>query len=196
MKKFVIATSVLAFMAVSDAAMADNNNPALNFSDAPSHPFRIGFGLDAGVPSGLGIGVVVHPKADWISAEASFTFALAPGGRLALQLDPIAAAAPKLPIGLFADVQGGFAQQGNIPGQANFPMVGYDYFNTYLGLRLGKASGFQWVLEGGPTYIHINTNNFQSFVNQQSNVGLSLGNPSLSGWAIPTFMTGFRVVFP
>lgn len=170
---------------------------SLNASAEESkHPLRVGFGMDLGVPSGAALGVVVHPKVDWASVQLSLTHnVLAFGGRASLKLDPLALK-PNLPIGLFADVQGGFAAQGNIPGHSDLPSVGYDYLNLYGGLRLGKPNGFHWNFEVGPTYMHISTDNFQSALKSGNVPGLSVGNPTVNGWLIPTFVTGFEVVWP
>ena len=95
-------------------------------------------------------------------------------------------------VGLFFDLQGGFAARETFKGDV--PAFGYDYLNTYLGLRLGKASGFHWNVEVGPTYMHVNTSNFASITG--ANSSLTLGNPTVNGWIFPTFETGFGVVFP
>lgn len=178
----------LALLCVSGIASAD---PLFG----GNHPLRLGFGADVGVPSGASLGLVVHPKQDWFSVSPSLTYnGLAFGGRLALKLDPLALL-PNLPIGLFGDVQGGFAGEGNIPGHSDLPGLRYDYLNLYGGLRLGKPNGFHWNFEAGPTYMHINTNNFQSIFGSNAN-GLTIGNPTVNGWIVPTFVTGFEVVWP
>lgn len=160
------------------------------------HPLRLGFGMDIGVPSGGALGLVVHPKLDWVSASAAVTYnGLAPGGRLAVKLDPLALL-PNCWVGLFADLQGGFAGQGTIPGHSDLPSVGYDYFNAYGGLRLGKPNGFHWNFEVGPTYMHVATSNFQSVLSNTGASSLVVGNPTVDGWFVPTFMTGFEVVWP
>lgn len=161
--------------------------------EKPSHPFRIGFGADIGVPSGFALGVVVHPTIDWVSLQASLTNNYVGwGGRLSAKLDPFAMR-KRLAIGLFLDLQGGFAGQGSIPGHSDLPSFGYDYMNFYGGLRLGTPNGFHWNLEIGPTYMHVATSNFQSVV---KNDNVVIGNPVVEGWVLPTFITGFEVVFP
>lgn len=179
------------------AATPTQNAPA-PLPPAPRHVLRLGFGADLGVPSGLAIGLVVHPMVDWVSLQASFTETyVAPGGRLSVKLDPFALM-PRLAIGLFADFQGGFAAREGLPA-SNLPAVGYDYFNAYLGLRLGRPNGFNWVIELGPTYMHVNTDGFQSVISQSGNSnlnGLTVNNPTVNGWMVPTFVTGFSVVWP
>lgn len=187
MKKFFVTAltllSMMVIMSVSAVVAADD------------HPFRLGFGMDVGVPSGGAVGVVVNPKLDWVRLQASLTYDyLAFGGRGSLQLDPFALL-PNCPIGLFADVQGGFQPTATIPGHSDLPGIGFDYLNTYAGLRLGKPNGFHWNFEAGPTYMHISTSNFQSVLSG-TNVGqLKLGNPTVDGWMVPTFKTGFTMVW-
>lgn len=182
MKKFfVVAFTLLSMMAVSAVAAADD------------HPVRIGAGLDVGLPSGGALEVTLHPKADWVRVSAALTYNyLSFGGRASLQLDPMALL-PKLPIGVYADVQGGFSPEASIPGHSDLPQVGYDYLNLYGALRFGTARGFHWNLMAGPTYMHISTNNFQSVLSNSGASGLKIGNPTVDGWIVPTFITGFEI---
>lgn len=168
---------------------------ALMCGAASADPVRVGFGSDLGVPSGYSLGVVVHPATDMLSVQPSLTYnGLGWGGRLALKFDPMARAR-NLPVGLFLDLQGGVAASGTVPGhRTDAPSVGYDYINTYLGLRLGKAQNFHWNFEVGPSYMHVATGNFQSVVG--SNNGFAIGNPTANVWLLPTFVTGFEVVWP
>src|SRR5208337_1881688 len=138
-------------------------------SPPDAHPWRLGFGMDLGLPSGIALGFVVHPKTDALSLEASFTEnVLSPGGRLSLRMDPFALL-PRLPIALYADLQAGFAGRGSIPGHsADLPSFSYEYVNFYGGLRLGRAKNFNWFFEAGPTYMAINTGNFQTLVNNNT----------------------------
>jgi hypothetical protein len=172
---------------------------ATTTSVASADPFRAGFGMDVGVPSGGAVGLVINPGLDWMRLQGSLTYDyLSFGGRGSLQLDPLALL-PNCPIGLFADVQGGWQPQASIPGRSDLPSVGFDYLNLYGGLRLGKPNGFHWNFLIGPTYMHITTSNFQSILNQvnSSNLnGLVVGNPTVNGWLVPTFETGFTVVWP
>ena len=191
MRKALFTGLAIALVCVTATASAD---PLFG----GDHPLRLGFGMDVGVPSGASLGLVVHPKQDWISVQPSLTYnGLAFGGRLALKLDPMALINKgNLPIGLFADAQGGFAGEGTIPGHSDLPGIGYDYLNLYGGLRLGKPNGFHWNFEVGPTYMHASTNNFQSLLKSSGTSGLTVGNPTVNGWLIPTFVTGFEVVWP
>lgn len=160
------------------------------------HKFRAGFGMDIGVPSGAAVSFVVHPKVDWASVSLGMTYnALALGGRVSLKLDPIAYLAPRFPIGLILDEQGGITGQGTIPGHSDLPSIGYTYLNLYGGLRFGKPNNFHWLLEAGPTYINATSGNFQATVNNNGGQGVTVGNPSVSGWIAPTFVTGFEVVW-
>jgi hypothetical protein len=163
------------------------------------HVFRGGFGMDVGVPSGVGIGFVFNPWIDWARVNISFQEnVLSPGVRGSLQLDPFALL-PKLPVGLFADFQYGFFPQGTVPGHsADLPSVGYTYESILGGLRLGKPNSFHWNFEFGASHMDISTGNFQSAVAKNGgNFGsLVLGNPSASGWITPSFTTGFCVTWP
>lgn len=163
------------------------------------HVFRGGFGMDVGVPSGVGIGFVFNPWIDWARINLSFQEnVLSPGIRGSLQLDPFALL-PKLPVGLFADFQYGFFPQGTVPGHsADLPSVGYTYESILGGLRLGKPNSFHWNFEFGASHMDITTGNFQSVVakNGGSLGNLVLGNPTASGWIAPSFVTGFGVVWP
>src|SRR5208282_253043 len=117
MKKFIAASVLFAAVSVGGAASAD--------------PLRLGGGMDVGVPSGAAVGIVMNPGLDWVRLQASVTYDyLSFGGRGSLQLDPLAVF-PKLPIGLFADVQGGFQPMAAIPGHTDLPSVGLDYVNLY-----------------------------------------------------------------
>lgn len=195
MKSFMFG-SIVALLALSSAvASADNEyHPDISQSLHPSTPVRVGFGADFGVPSGAALGVVVNPKLDWLRLQASLTYNyLTFGGRGSVQLDPMALL-PNLPVGVFGDLQGGFFPTVTIPGHSDLPGIGYDYANLYLGLRLGKPNGFHWNFEGGESYMHVNTSNFQGVVGTPVS-GLTLGNPTVNGW-IPSFVTGFTVVWP
>jgi hypothetical protein len=188
-----------AITCLSASALADDNahpyRPDVT-SSLHHHPFRIGFGMDVGVPSGAALGVVFNPKVDWARLQLSVTYNyLTPGGRASLQLDPLALL-PNCPIGLFADVQGGFSPESSVPGHTDLPQVGFDYVNLYGGLRFGKPNGFHWNFEAGPSYMHVSTANFQSLVSKTGTTGLVVGNPTVNGWLVPTFVTGFTVVWP
>jgi len=189
MRKSMFSLLAVALMCIPVPANADETVPN-------PHPFRVGFGSDIGVPSGFALGVVVHPKIDWISTQLSLTHnAIAFGGRLSVKLDPLALL-PKIPIGLFADFQGGLANIGNIPGTTDLPQVGYKYLNMYGGLRLGRPNNFHWNFEVGPSYIYASTKDFQSFISKNGSNDVKVSNPAVSAWITPTFSTGFEVVFP
>lgn len=187
----MVALALTCVAATASAQEAVPSQPAVVVTNP--HPFRVGFGMDIGVPSGLSVGVVVNPKIDWLSLEGSFTEnVLSPGGRLSLKLDPIASVS-RIPFGVIGDVQGGFFGRGSIPGHHDLPTIGYDYANFYGGLRFGRPGGFNWVLEAGPSYLAFNSNNFQSVV---KNTSVLVGNPVVTGWISPTFVTGFSAVWP
>lgn len=168
-----------------------------NAAAQESHPFRAGFGMDLGAPSGLALGLVVHPYVDWLSLQASLTFnGFGPGARLAAKIDPVAHVLPNSPLGILFDVQGGVACYGNMPGSASqYPTVGYEYVNLYGGFRFGKVNRFHWIFEVGPSYINFNVMQFQNFVRSQFDRTMTAGNPSVNGWVNPTFITGFEIVW-
>jgi hypothetical protein len=185
MKSFMFSGLIVALMCGVGPAFAD---------ETPSkHPLRIGFGADVGVPSGVALGAVVHPKIDWVSVQLSLTHnAMAFGGRASVKLDPLALF-PNVPIGLFGDFQGGLTGQGNI--HSDLPSVGYQYVNLYGGLRLGKPNNFHWNFEVGPSYIHASTQGFQAFAVNNGATGVTVSEPSIRAWVTPTFITGFEVVW-
>jgi hypothetical protein len=193
--KYALLTAVTAALVCASAsALADEvvvTPPPVVVANP--HPWRIGFGMDLGVPSGVSLGVVVHPKVDWLSVEGSFTEnVLSPGGRLSVKFDPLVLAT-NFPIGVIADLQGGFFGRGSLPGHSDLPSIGYDYVNLYGGFRFGRAQNFHWLIEAGPSYLSFNSNNFQSVVKSSS---VLVGNPTVTGWVTPTFVTGFEVVWP
>lgn len=182
MKSFLVgALTALSLMAVSAVAAADD------------HPVRLGVGADLGVPGGAGIQLTLHPKTDAVrlGVAADYNY-LTFGGRASVELDPLALLHWQA-IGLYADVQGGFFNNASVPGHSDLPQFGYDYLNLYGVLRLGNARGFHWNFMAGPTYMHITTGNFQSVLNNTGASGLHIGNPTVNGWLVPTFSTGFEV---
>jgi hypothetical protein len=178
---FVITAALMCFAGTASA------------EDAKPHPVRVGFGMDIGIPSGASLGVVVHPKMDWLSLQASVSHnALAFGGRFSAKLDPLALMVNN-PIALFGDIQVGTFGRGNVPGLTDMPSVGYSYMNTYLGVRLGKPNGFHWLVEGGPSYIYAWTSGVQDVISKNAGSNLRVSDPTVSGWVMPTFITGFVV---
>lgn len=188
MKKILSGASlVLAVVSTSFSVSATEPVP---------HPLRLGFGIDIGAPSGVALGLVVHPKIDWVSAQLSVTHnAINFGGRGSVKLDPLAIF-PNLPIGLFGDLQAGIAGRGNVPSVSEAPPLGYNYVNLYGGLRLGKPNGFHWNFEAGPSYLVAKTSDFQGFVSKNTSGDVRVSNPTVSAWITPTFITGFEVVWP
>lgn len=172
------------------AALMCWTNPA--HADQSVH---IGIGSDIGVPSGLAIGGVIcdYDKCG-LRTELALTYnTIAFGGRLSFKLDPLALNNNNL-IGVLFDIQGGLTGQGHIPGHSDLPSVGYQYLNFYGGLRLGKAKNFHWNFEVGPTYFHAAANNFQSFTNKNGTNNVTVSDPGIKGWLVPTFITGFEVL--
>src|ERR1039458_58138 len=125
MRKIIFSLVASLALLTSSVAMADGpacTNPITVTPctlDGSNHPFRFGFGMDLGLPSGVALGFVLNPKLDWLRLQASLTYDyLSFGGRGSVQLDPLALL-PNLPIGLFADIQGGFQPMATIPGHSD-----------------------------------------------------------------------------
>jgi hypothetical protein len=165
---------------------------ALLFSlPASAQTLSLGPSVDIGVPSGLSIGITVHPFQDWLTVSPSLNWNyLSFGGRLSVKLDPMALA-KRLPFGVFLDYQIGFFEQGTIPGHSP-TSLSYDYINAYGGLRFGRASSFHWNIELGASYLSAGTQNAQSLFTVSN---ASIGNPRMTGWITPTFITGFEIPF-
>ena len=210
MRLSVMMATTVAMLCIGGVALADEQFSTCGEATCPPTPvvaphdrwapalggnWRLGFGMDVGVPSGIAVGFVLQPRFDWVSAKLSFTEnVLSPGARGSLTFDPVAGFS-HVPVGVLADFQVGFAGMGWLPGHADkLPSFGYDYVNTYLGLRLGRATGFHWNFLVGPTWMTASTTNFQSVVGKSTS-GLTVGNPSFTGWITPTFETGFVVVW-
>jgi hypothetical protein len=187
MRKGITTLASVALLCMSANALAQEQ-----------HPLRLGFGMDLGVPSGITLGLVIHPTVDWLSIQTSLSFnGLAPGMRLGVKLDPVAHVLPDSVLGLLLEVQGGFACYGTIPGHASdMPTIGYEYVNLYGGVRFGKVNRFHWIFEVGPSHVNFNIMNFSNFMNSQFGLTTAAGStPTVNGW-IPTFITGFEVVWP
>jgi hypothetical protein len=184
-KSFLFGASLVTALMISSVASADDE----------SRVIRIGLGADVGVPSGASLGIVACDNACAFRAQVSMTHnAMGLGGRASIKADPLAFI-PKNPIAIFFDLQGGIASQGKIPGTTNLPPLGYDYLNFYGGLRFGRAKGFHWVLEVGPTLLVANTSNFQHYADNNGTTNVKVSNPTVTAWIVPTFVTGFEVVW-
>jgi hypothetical protein len=206
MKHLGLFLSILCITFIANISMADETSSVVVVTPPPTvlvpatilvpsnHPVALGFGMSLGVPQGFGISFVVQPGVRWAEASVSFTDnVLSPGFAAGLKLDPVSAVS-RFPLGFVADVEGGFAGNGNIPGHsADLPSVSYSYANLYGGLRIGRPDGFRFFLEMGPTYLNANTSNFQSVVGNKSTV--IVGNPNVKGWVVPTASMGFSVVW-
>jgi hypothetical protein len=184
-KSFLFGAALVTALLVSSVASADEE----------ARVIRLGLGADVGVPSGASIGIVACDNYCAFRAQVSMTYnAMNLGGRASIKLDPLALF-PRNPVGLFFDLQGGIAGQGSIPGTTNLPPLGYDYLNFYGGLRFGRARNFHWLLEVGPTMLVANTSNFQHYVDNNGTTNVKVSNPKVSAWIVPTFVTGFEIVW-
>lgn len=185
-------TKLLSLLPLLGAAVCFSAPSASAQESQPPAKFRVGLGVDVGAPSGAVAEIQLHFWQDWLTLSPGITYnALNLGGRLALKLDPMALD-KQLPVGLYVEEQLGFAANGRIPGQVG-ASLGYDYSNTYLGLRLGKPNKFNWNFKVGPSWMHVN-GDLGSLVNVSS-AGVSIGNPQANLWVLPTFETGFNFTF-
>lgn len=184
MYKFLIAVmACLLLVTASTAARADEPTPE-------RHRW-VGMQFDVGAPDGVALGVVVRPYVNWARLNLSGTYnAIAPGIRGGVTLDPI-----KFPVAPTLTFEGGHAWNGNIPGGgSNLPQVGYDYMNLHLGLEFGNRDHWRFFLQGGPSWMHVQTSNFQAVVGS-SDSSLVIGNPSANVAVIPTAKLGFALYF-
>ena len=187
----------LAFVVAAVLCMFSSVARAETYGGVKMDDFKMhyGFGMDVGVTSGAGLAFVVHPKTDMLSLSLAGTYnVFGPGGRVGLKIDPLGIFS-HLPIAILADIQGGFATKGTIPGHsADFPALEYQYANFYGALRLGSPGNFHWLFEAGPTYIHAHASNLTSVMNNSSN-NVKVGPATVTGWFVPTFSMGFEVTW-
>jgi hypothetical protein len=148
----------------------------------------IGVQADVGAPDGVALGVVVRPV-NWLRLTVAGTHnVMAPGIRGGFTLDPI-----NFPIAPTLTLEGGHAFEGKVPGANSLPSFDYDYVNLHLGLEFGRRNRWRFFLQGGPSWIHASTFDFQSVVD--ANPALRIGNPSANVSAVPTGKLGFTVYF-
>lgn len=184
MYKFLIAVmTCLLLVTASSAAKADE--------PVPERHRWVGMQFDVGAPDGVALGVVVRPYVNWARLNLSGTYnAIAPGIRGGVTLDPI-----KFPVAPTLTFEGGHAWEGNIPGGGtSLPQVGYDYMNLHLGLEFGNRDHWRFFLQGGPSWLHVETSNFQAVVGS-NDAGLVIGNPTANVSVIPTGKLGFALYF-
>jgi hypothetical protein len=185
MKHYLMTGALFSILVISGSALAQ---------ETPPSKIHLGGELGLGAPSGAHLGVVLEPKLDWLQLEAGLAYNyLAFGGQASLRLDPLALL-PQVPVGVFGEVEGGFFPVEKVPGHTDLPGIGYDYASLMAGLRLGKATGFHWSLEGGESFLHFSTSDFQSIANKSGVSGLFLGNPSGNAHG-PCLETTFTLVF-
>lgn len=164
-------------------------NPALT-QVVPQPRFRyVGLSFDIGAPDGAALGVVVRPHLNWLRLDLAGTYnGLAPGLRGGLTLDPI-----KFPMVPTLTLEGGGTWPGKVPGVSNSPEVSYDYVNLHLGIEFGNRDTWRFYLRGGWSYINAQVSDFQNAITLPS--GVSIGNPTLSGWVAPSAKLGFAIYF-
>ncbi len=142
--------------------------------------------MDLGVPDGVALGLVVRPEFDWLRFGGAVTHnGMAPGARIGLTLDPLAArVAPTF------TVEGGHYWGGRLPMISDSPSIAYNYANFHLGLEVGSRAAFRFFLRGGVSWIDVT-----SAQSPSAGGGPSIANPSYSGWLAPSGKLGFSAYF-
>lgn len=163
MKTLISAVSLITVLAMSSSAKAD--------------PIRVGGSVDLGLPSGLGVGVVVAPKVDWLHLGGSLRFnGISPGVEGSVVLSPIHyVVSPQ-----FEFDAGAFFRE-NMPFNIDNDKFNlqYNYANFMLGLALGNRDKTQFVLSGGAAYIDANIGG----LGQASHISNAFfSNPDFHGW--------------
>lgn len=184
MYKILIAIfACLLMLTASSSARADDS------SAQPRHRW-VGMQFDVGAPDGAALGVVVRPYVNWLRLNLSGTYnGVAPGIRGGATLDPI-----KFPVAPTLTFEGGHAWEGSVPGTSNLPQFGYDYANLHLGLEFGNRDTWRFFLQGGPSWLHVQTSGFQQVVGS-SDPGLKIGDPTANVTVLPTAKLGFALYF-
>lgn len=162
--------------------------------DAPTH---IGLWVDAGVPDGAGVSLVVRPFS-WLRLHAGATHNdIAPGVRGGLSLVPWNAV-----VTLTLTVEGGHAFEGDanslarlILGQASFnsaylQKVSYDYLNAHLGVEIGSQRRFVFFIHAGMSQVWGTVNSFEAGVQSSGGAGYTASPATVRGLA-PSAKLGF-----
>jgi hypothetical protein len=191
MKKMMVGMAAIAALCLASIpAYADGP------TDPPPPPKVKHFGalLDVGVPDGAALGLVVRPvpgpKFYWLKLNVAGTYnGLAPGLRGGIQLDPI-----KFPIRLTLNADVGHSFAGN-PGSfvgKTLPDISYTYANLHGGLEMGGWNGFTFFLHAGPTWMNVQTGNFNSVINDPH---VTFSDPHANATIVPTVKLGFTWLF-
>jgi hypothetical protein len=159
----------------------------------PRHRW-VGLQLDVGVPDGAAAGIVVRPYIDWLRVVLSATHNGASSGiRGSVTVDPINfGIAPTLTLGV------GHAFKGNVPSfvpsSADIPAFDYTYVNLHPGLEFGSRDSWRFFLQGGPTWMHVNTYDFQKVLGSNE-PSLRVADPSANIRFNPTIKLGLTTYF-
>lgn len=201
MKKFLIVIAACLLFLTASTAKADvplctdpvTTTPCQSPSTLirPTERHRwVGMQFDVGIPDGVALGVSVHPVVDWARLNLSGTYnGLSPGIRGGITLDPI-----NFPMAPTLTLEGGHAFEGKVPGVDKVPSFDYNYLNLHLGLEFGNRRSWRFFLQGGPSWVHVQTHNFQAVVNS-NDPSLSISDPSANGAVVPTAKLGFVLFF-
>jgi hypothetical protein len=179
-KRTVFGMCLVAMMAMGGSAMA---------GEPEGNKFRLGAGLDVGVPSGGSLGIVMSPWIPQLKLGVYGSYnGLAPGMKGSATIDPF-----NFPVSLTLTGEVGGFWAGQVPGVNGSPSVSYTYENLLLGLEFGKRTGFRFYFRGGLTHLDANVSNFQNTFTPPANV--SVGNPHLSATAAPAVAIGLQWLF-
>jgi len=174
----------------ADTTIAPTSEPT---EYKPRHRW-VGLQLDLGVPDGATAGVVVRPYVEWVRVNLSATYnGVAPGIRGAVTLDPINfGIAPTLTLGV------GHAFKGNVPSfvpsASDIPAFDYTYFNLHPGLEFGNRNSWRFFIQGGPTWLHVNTFDFRKAMGSDE-PSLRVVDPSANARINPTVKLGLATYF-
>jgi hypothetical protein len=183
----------VAAQVVPPVAEQASPKPVDEAEQKPRHRW-VGLQLDLGVPDGAAAGIVVRPYIDWLRVVLSATHNGASSGiRGAVTVDPINfGIAPTLTLGV------GHAFKGNVPSfvpsAADIPAFDYTYVNLHPGLEFGSRNSWRFFFQGGPTWMHVNTYDFQKVLGSNE-PSLRVADPSANIRFNPTIKLGLTTYF-
>jgi len=152
----------------------------------------LGFRFSLGVPTGAALELEASPMKWWHLSLGGSYAGLGPAIVGEVGIDPI-----DFSIGPTLNFMTGGSFPGHLPGVSQMPDVSYQFEELLVGFRLGKRNHAGFFLEGGPVWMQVQTNNFQSFLQSQSTNlnGILIGNPSAAISAFGAGRLGFYVMF-
>lgn len=205
MKNLIGCALSIVIAATSSISMADDtgyvdSNTYHPVVEPQRDKFHGGFDLSIGVPQGAGVGFAFEPFTHWVRGEIGVQNNLFSwGGMASATFTPI-----KFPIMPVLQLEGGFFPQGTAPSfivsaadGKILPTVGYQYLSFGPGVEFGNREHALFFIHVDASYIHASSGNFQAVVNDNvKSIGnLTVANPNISGWVLPTARLGFVVMF-